>query len=171
MKATVNSAVSIIRAALIAAATAALLPSFSAAAADGAGQAPQKRPWSIYKQSGETYSYIRADGRANAVFRFLKDGESWESAAAELSKAKGCSALSSLSGMCVSASEADIKSFYRVSDAGGRNAIEILTFRGLTEKEAGAELDSAEKILLGDTQEAPKPGAPADDGKGGETKD
>ena len=71
----------------------------------------------------------------------------------------------------MSASEADIKSFYRVSDAGGRNAIEILTFRGLTEKEAGAELDSAEKILLGDTQEAPKPGAPADDGKGGETKD
>ena len=50
MKATVNSAVSIIRAALIAAATAALLPSFSAAAADGAGQAPQKRPWSIYKK-------------------------------------------------------------------------------------------------------------------------
>lgn len=171
MKATVNSAVSIIRAALLGAATAALLSSFSAAAADGAGQAPQKRPWSIYKQSGETYSYIRADGRANAVFRFLKDGESRESAASELSKAKGCSALSSLSGMCVSASEADIKSFYRVSDAGGRNAIEILTFRGLTEKEAGAELDSAEKILLGDTQEAPKPGAPADDGKGGETKD
>ena len=167
MKATVNSAVSIIRAALLAAATAALLPSFSAAAADGAGQAPQKRPWSIYKQSGETYSYIRADGRANAVFRFLKDGASKESAAIELSKANGCGALSPLTGMCVNAEKSEVRSYYRVSEIGGRSAIGILTSRGLTEKESAEELDSAEKILLSDTSATPAGNATAAGAAGG----
>ena len=149
------------------AAMAALLPATALYAADDPGTKPVKKPWSIYKQSGDTYSYIRADGRANAAFRFLKDGASKESAAIELSKANGCGALSPLTGMCVNAEKSEVRSYYRVSEIGGRSAIGILTSRGLTEKESAEELDSAEKILLSDTSATPAGNATAAGAAGG----